>query len=113
METYWFFHEYLDEARRFRIHRVETDSEPQARKMHRQACAFQWVTHHVEPSVSPLFHKTPQGPRTLLPGHRPDDPYRTHIAPTAPPPYIRQQLAGWKSRTLETDVPTTRTVAHP
>jgi hypothetical protein len=26
METFWFYHEYLDEARRFRIHRVETTS---------------------------------------------------------------------------------------
>jgi hypothetical protein len=102
MDTYWFYHEYLDEARRFRINRVETSTEQQARNMHRQACDFRWVTHHIEPSVSALFHKTPEGPRTLAPGHRPGDAPHTRVAPTAPPAYIRQQLAGWKSRTLET-----------
>jgi len=35
---YWFYHEYLDEARRFRIHRVDTDTEREARKLHRRLC---------------------------------------------------------------------------
>jgi len=100
-DTYWFYHEYLDEARRMRIHRVETATESEARKLHRHACAFQWVTHHVEPSVSALFAKQSEGPRTLVPGHRPGDPYHTQIAPSPAPAYIRQQLAGWKGRTLE------------
>ena len=95
--SYWFFHEYLDEARRFRIHRIEADTEQQARKMHRQACDFAWVTQHIEPSVSSLFAKTDTGPRTLVPGHRPGDPYRTVVDATEPPAYIRQQLAGLKA----------------
>jgi hypothetical protein len=101
METFWFYHEYLDEARRFRIHRVEATSEQEARKLHRHAAAFQWVTDHVQPTVSPLFHRTTDGNRTLARGHRPGDTYQTFVAPTAAPAYIRQQLAGWSSRTLE------------
>ena len=101
--SYWFFHEYLDEARRFRIHRIEADTEQQARKMHRQACDFAWVTQHIEPSVSGLFAKTDTGPRTLLPGHRQGDTYRTSVDATEPPAYIRQQLAGLKAN-VETEL---------
>jgi hypothetical protein len=43
----------------------------------------------------------PEGNRTLARGHRPGDTYQTFVAPTAAPAYIRQQLAGWSSRTLE------------
>ena len=100
-DAYWFYHEYLDEERRMRIHRVEMATESEARKLHRHACAFQWVTHHVEPSVSALFARTFEGQRTLAPGHRPGDAYHTQIAAIEPPAYIRQLLAGWKSRTLE------------
>jgi hypothetical protein len=69
METFWFYHEYLDEARRFRIHRVEATSEQEARKLHRHAAAFQWVTDHVQPTVSPLFHRSS--------GRQPDSRTRT------------------------------------
>jgi hypothetical protein len=100
-DTYWFFHEYLDEARRFRINRIETDNETQARKMHRQACDFRWVTQHVEPSVSSLFVKTEAGQRALAPGHRPGDPYHTQIAETPMPDYIRQLLRNYKARDIE------------
>jgi hypothetical protein len=95
--TYWFCHEYLDEARRFRINRIETDNETQARKMHRQACQFAWVTQHQEPSVSSLYAKTDDGQRALTPSHRPGDPYTTTFAPKPMPEYIRQQLTGYKA----------------
>ena len=89
---YWFYHEFLDESRRFRIHRVESDSEQEARKMHRHACAFQWVTHHIEPSVSPLMEKADAGPRTIAPGHRPGTPYHTDFRWSPMPDYIRQLI---------------------
>jgi hypothetical protein len=94
---YWFYHEYLDEARRFRIHRVDTDTEREARKLHRQACEFRWVTHHIEPTVSSLFVKTEAGQRSLVPGHRPGDRYHTQIAETPMPDYIRQALTDYKA----------------
>jgi hypothetical protein len=109
--TYWFHHEYLDEARRFRIHRIEADNETQARKMHRQACQFSWVTEHAEPSVSSLFMRTEGGHRAIAPSHRPGDHYHTDIAPIPMPEYIRQSLAGYKAK-LETDIRPARTVAE-
>ena len=99
-DSYWFYHEYLDETRRFRINRIEIDNERDARRQHKQACDFQWVTRHAEPSVSSLFVKTDEGQRALIPGHRPGDPYHTQIAPSPMPAYIRQLLAGVKARTL-------------
>ena len=89
---YWFYHEFLDEARRFRIHRVEADTEKDARNMHRLACAFNWVTHHIEPSVSPLMEKGDGGPRTIAPGHRPGTPYHTDFRWTKMPDYIRELI---------------------
>ena len=102
---FWFYHEFLDEARRFRVHRHETDNEAQARKMHRNACEFRWVTEHVEPSVSSLFMRTEGGQRAIAPSHRPGDRYHTDIAPTPMPEYIRQLLAGYKAH-VETDLRT-------
>jgi hypothetical protein len=103
-DLYWFYHEYLDEARRFRINRIECDNEQQARKQHRLACNFQWVTQHVEPSVSSLFVKTEAGQRALVPGHRPGDPYHTEVAPTPMPDYIRAMLHNYKARDIEADL---------
>ena len=82
---FWFYHEYLDEARRFRIHRIECDTEKEARKLHRQACEFNWVTQHVEPSVSSLFTRTDTGQRTLVSGVRPGQRYTTEFKPVPPP----------------------------
>lgn len=89
---YWFYHEYLDEARRFRIHRINCETEQEARKLHRQACEFRWVTEHVEPSVSSLFVKTEGGQRALIPGHRPGERYRTEFRPVPAPDYIREKM---------------------
>jgi hypothetical protein len=101
---YWFYHEYLDEARRFRIHRVNVDSEQDARRLHRQACEFAWVTHHVEPSVSSLFTKVDGTQRALVPGQRPGDRYHTQVAPCPPPPYLRERINALKGRLGETDL---------
>jgi hypothetical protein len=85
---YWFYHEYLDEARRFRVHRIDAETEQEARKLHRQACSFHWVSKHVEPSVSALFSRNGPTHRTLISGHRPGEPYRTDYKPVAMPDYI-------------------------
>lgn len=90
--TYWFYHEYRDEASRHRIHRIEAATEHEARKLHRQACDFQWVTQHADPSVSSLFTRGEYGPRTLAPGHRPGQPYHTEVVPIPMPTYIRDVL---------------------
>ena len=82
---YWFYHEYLDEERRFRINRIECDTEKDARKYHRQACEFRWVTQHIDPSVSSLFAKTETGQRALVQGHRPGQPYHTDFRPVPCP----------------------------
>ena len=82
---FWFYHEYLDEARRFRIHRIDSDTEQEARRLHRQACEFRWVTHHAEPTVSSLFTRAEYGPRTVVSGHRPGQPYTTTPNPVPPP----------------------------
>jgi len=89
---FWFYHEYLDEARRFRIHRFECDSEKDARKHHKQACEFRWVTQHVEPSVSSLFAKTETGSRAIVQGHRPGQPYHTDFQPVPAPDAVRKMF---------------------
>lgn len=90
---FWFYHEYLDEQRRFRINRVDATSEQEARKLHRQACEFCWVTQHVEPSVSSLFTRAEHGPRTLVSGHRPNQHYSAVAKPVPMPDDLRAQLA--------------------
>ena len=90
--TYWFFHEYLDEARRFRVHRIEAATEADARKMHRQACEFRWVTQHVEPSVSSLFTRGEAGQRTLVRSHRPGDTYSTEWRYVSPPEGLLESI---------------------
>lgn len=95
---FWFFHEYLDESRRMRIHRIEATTEQEARKLHRQACEFRWVTQHVEPSVSSLFTRGDYGPRTLAPSHRPGQPYTTQSNPVTMPDDVRALLARYLSR---------------
>ena len=89
---FWFYHEYLDEARRFRIHRIQAETEQEARKLHRHACAFQWVTHHVEPSVSALMRKDDTGPKVIAPHHRPGDTYHTDYRWTPMPDHIRTAI---------------------
>ena len=89
---FWFYHEYLDEERRFRVHRIEADTEVEARKMHRLACEFRWVTQHVEPSVSSLFTKTPMGQRAIVRSHRPGDTYSTEWRPGPPPDDVRARM---------------------
>jgi hypothetical protein len=89
---FWFYHEYLDEARRFRIFRVEADTEKDARKMHRQACEFRWVTDHREPSVSALMGRGDAAVRTLAPTHRPGDRYHTEYTWVPMPDYIRDLM---------------------
>jgi hypothetical protein len=91
--AYWFFHEYVDEARRFRVNMVGSDSEQDARRMHRQACEFRWVTVHVEPSVSSLFTRGEYGPRTLAPSHRPGQKYHTEVVPVEMPGWFKQRMA--------------------
>ena len=96
--AYWFYHEYLDEARRFRIHRVDADTEQEARRLHRQACEFRWVTSHVEPSVSSLITRGEYGPRTLVSGHRPGQPYTTTPNPVPPPADVLQAIRRYRDR---------------
>ena len=90
---YWFYHEYLDEEARFRIHRVDCETEQEARKLHRQACEFRWVTHHVNPTVSSLFVKTESGQRALVQGHWPGQQYHTDFRPVPAPDYVRNLFA--------------------
>jgi len=92
MSAYWFYHEYLDEARRFRIHRIDCETEQEARKLHRQACEFRWVTAHEEPSVSSLFTRSEGGQRTLVQGHRPGQRYHTDFRPVPAPESVRKMF---------------------
>ena len=91
---YWFYLEYLDEERRFRVHRVESDNEQEARKMHRSSCEFLWVTQHIEPSVSALFSRNGPTHRTLISGHRPGDAYHTEWRPVPCPDDVRAKITG-------------------
>ena len=91
---WWFYHEYLDEERRMRIHRVEAETEKEARKLHRQACEFRWVTQHLEPSVSSLMTVGEYGPRSVVAGHRPGQDYSTVPHPVPMPDYVRDMLTG-------------------
>jgi hypothetical protein len=93
---FWFFHEYLDEAGRFRSNRLELSSESEARRAHRQACEFRWVTEHRHPSVSSLFTRGDYGPRTLLPSHRQGEPYRVEVHPVAMPEEVRELAARFR-----------------
>lgn len=92
---YWFFHEYLDEARRHRVYKVTAEGESEARKLHRQACEFRWVTEHVEPSVSSLFRAGDGRSVAIQPGRRPGEKYGGTEKPIGMPDYIRQMLAGF------------------
>jgi hypothetical protein len=89
---FWFYHEYLDEIGRFCISRVEARTEQDARKMHSQACHFDWVTNHREPSVSALMGRGEAGVRTLAPAHRPNDRYHTEYSWVPMPDYIRDLM---------------------
>ncbi|HEY7823046.1 MAG TPA: hypothetical protein VIG24_09445 [Acidimicrobiia bacterium] len=95
---YWFWHEYLDEERRMRVHRITAETEQEARKLHRQACEFRWVVQHVEPSVSSLFTVGDYGPRTLVSGHRPGQPYTTTSNPAPPPEDVRTMMSRYLAR---------------
>jgi len=91
---FWFYHEYLDEERRMRIHRVEAESEKEGRRLHRQACEFRWVNQHLKPSVSSLMTIGEYGPRSVVAGHRPGQDYSTVPHPVTMPDYVRDMLTG-------------------
>jgi hypothetical protein len=96
---YYFFHEYLDEARRFRVHKHTADTEQQARTNHRQAANFQWVTNHTEPTISSLFGKVEGTYKAITPSQRLGTPYRTHTEATPMPDDVRQLIARYTRRT--------------
>jgi hypothetical protein len=96
---YWFFHEYLDEQRRFRVFKNTADTEQEARRMHRQAANYHWVTAHIEPSISPLFTRAEGKDRTLIPGNRRGDTYTTQSNPIPMPDHIRELLNNYKVAT--------------
>jgi hypothetical protein len=92
---FYFFHEYLDEARRFRANKHIAETEPEARKLHRQAAEFRWVTQHNEPTISPLFGKGEHGYRAIAPGQRQGHPYTTQTIPTPMPDDVRALLGSY------------------
>ncbi len=98
--AYWFYHEYLDEARRFRVHKHTADTENEARKMHRQAAQFAWVTAHIEPTISPLFTLGDGRDRAIIPGQRQGLPYVTHPQPVPCPPDVWDKLKGYTPQTI-------------
>ena len=93
---YWFFHEYLDEARRLRTFKHTAETEQEARRLHRQACEFRWVTQHLEPSVSPLFRRGEGKDVPITAGFRQGDRYTTESKPIPMPDYIREKLRGFR-----------------
>ncbi len=101
--AYYFFHEYVDEARRFRVNKHTAETETEARRLHRQASEFRWVTQHVEPTVSPLFGRGEFGDRPIAPGQRPGVPYTTETVATLMPDDVRALLAGFTRRTMTSD----------
>lgn len=90
---YWFFHEYRDEAARHRVHKVTAESEREARRLHRQACEFLWVTQHVDPSVSSLFRQGDRRSVAIQPGRRPGEKYGGEEKPVPMPDHVHDQLA--------------------
>jgi hypothetical protein len=92
---YWFFHEYLDEERRMRIFKVTAETEQEARRLHRQACQFMWVTHHIDPSVSALYRRGERD-MPIMQGGRPGGHYGAESKPITMPDYIRQLLTGFR-----------------
>jgi hypothetical protein len=89
---YYFFHEYLDEERRFRVNKLTADTELDARRQHRQAAEFRWVTQHQEPTISPLFARGEYGYRPIVPSQRPGTPYTTETVATMMPDDVRALL---------------------
>lgn len=94
---YWFYHEYLDEQRRMRIHRITAETETEARRLHRAASAFDWVTAHVTPTVSSLFHQGTYGPRAIATQQRPGQPYRTDSPAVECPPELSASIDQYKA----------------
>ena len=93
---YWFYHEYLDEERRMRVHKHTAETEQEARRLHRQACEFRWVTRHIEPSVSALQRRGDGKDVAIVPGMRPGGRYTTEPKPISMPNYIREMLTGFR-----------------
>lgn len=93
---YWFHHEYLDEERRLRVHKHTAETESEARRMHRNACEFRWVTAHIEPSVSPLFRRGDSRDVAIMGGRKPGQVYGGEEKPIPMPDYIRHQLRGFR-----------------
>jgi hypothetical protein len=94
---YWFYHEYLDEHRRMRIHRITAETEKEARQLHRAASDFNWVTQHTSPTVSSLFHQGTYGPRAIATQQRPGHPYQPEAPAVECPPEIRSLLDSYKT----------------
>jgi hypothetical protein len=98
---YWFFHEYLDEQRRMRIHKVTAETEQEARRMHRNACEFHWVTHHIDPSVSALYRRGEGRNMPIMQGGRPGSHYGAESKPITMPNYIKNRLSNFKMGVIE------------
>jgi hypothetical protein len=99
---YWFYHEYLDEHRRMRVNLVGAQTETEARRLHRSAADFHWVTQHAEPTVSSLFTKGKYGQQTIAPQQRPGVPYAQHDKPAPCPPEVKAALQQLRRRHAET-----------
>jgi len=95
---FYFFHEYLDEERRFRVNKHTSETEQEARRMHRQAAEFRWVTQHAEPTVSPLFGKGEYGYRAIAPSQRPGHTYTLETVATNMPDDVRALLNRFPAR---------------
>jgi hypothetical protein len=93
---YWFYHEYLDEERRMRVHKHTAETEQEARRMHRQACEFRWVTQHIEPSVSALRRRGDGKDVVIAPACRKGERYTTESKPIPMPDYIRDQVTRFR-----------------
>ena len=79
-----------------RVHKFTAETEQEARRMHRQACEFNWVTQHIQPSVSALFRSGDQRIVPIAAGHRPGEQYVRQDNPIPMPDYIREQLTGFR-----------------
>ncbi len=78
---FWFFHEWLDEQRRFWAAPHFFESVSEARTAHVAASGFHWVKGKMtEPSISGLFARDAVGDVTIQQPCRPgEDPKRTPV----------------------------------
>lgn len=85
---FFFYHEYLDEEGRFRVSKHTAETEQEARRNHKRAAEFGWVTQHDKPSLSPLMGRGEFGYRAIAPAQIHGRPYRTEIVPSECPPEV-------------------------